>query len=1425
MANQNKLRKLENKKIELVRKLQLCEHYKEKIVRFVQELNNQHNQGLINHEEYYYKLNRALEQRTPEQWIKYYNGSIDYYKYKLNIYDKEIKKQENIAKIVPAVTILTVFMILGFGFLFLKPAITGLIVGIGEEAYTQDISLIVNESSVDEWQLEQIGILRSFRVDGKILGNGSVKIYLDDKLVLDSSKLEKSGISMITGLAIGNLTETNNSVILSENITENITALEVVEIKNVTNITQEVPENITIVEENVTAPVPELVEVNITEIIFTDVCIETCSLNLNKTSYELRFEIENAILHLDSISYTIKPIEIPEVPKPVEKVSKVEETIQEQAEINKPVKWTKSIVLDETVSNLTVKLPKNISDVKVNKIKDKVKEEISSGKLKIREAKQIKEHVEKKTEEETELIIEEDVKEVEIEYYTKAPEVMEEYIGDYKKQIIVSSDIHYENILAYTSIRESQKEAVKLYWLVNDSRKLVSDVSYIDTNNNGLIDRIEWIVPSLSNQTYEVIIEISKAEHLDENHSFISDIYDKVKELDNIWSKGINNEEYVRVTFEQNLTSNRDITIYPRVINGNPKIEVYEFNGTDLIAEFTNISSNKYNTIYLTNLQGQQDVFDLKVINGTIELDHIIDPLGEQLENPSFTGGSASWTLSVATYDSATYQDTAGSMQVYAARKATVTGTATQDDYDDYLSTDTVNFSCYWKNTQAGNGDIQFFAEIAEQTTPTSWTEIWSSSVLSASNDWTNTGNIDVSSYFSTGTYRLRLRIEATGGAAVGSEEYGWFDNCSLFNTPLNTAPTIQVQNIFINCSAGHCFNVTAGVSDADGGTDIVKTNISTTSGTCEHYSNTTNGNYFNVTFNCSGTALQSTDIIIGFNDSFGAYVNSTLSSNTYPDQAPTDPTDIAGFPANLYVGDSLTVSASGGSDADGDTITDHFKFYNVNESVTRQDWSATNSYTIQTSDVHDTIRVYAKSTTTYTNSSGSYYEDDFVDDTIPTDPTDLILTAGDVRVTDSLTGTCTDSTDADSDSIIYHYEFYNTNDTTTRQAYSATNSYTIAVVDAHDQIRVRCKAVTDYGESSGYDEENKQITDTLPTLTNPTINDTSPKTDSILKCDAGTYDDADDDSQGTSNWKWFKNTIVISGETSRTLNLSVAGNGDNGDNIICSEQPTNTYGIGLYYNSSSVTIQNTAPEITNISDIPAQSITEAGISYVEFFVLASDVDEVGDLNDASLNATFTRTGEETRFNSSCSWVSDINTTTANYTCTIGIWYWDGAGTWDVNATILDLSSAQSAPYGETFTLQETTAMVMSPTALTWPSINLTSTNVLSDSDPIIINNTANKDIADGYVNVTAIDLQGQETTTDFIYAGNFTVNINDACEGTIMANNTAIAVSGATITAGNNSKGDGQEDLYFCLEEVPSGISSQTYSTTGLGSWIISVS
>ena len=95
-----------------------------------------------------------------------------------------------------------------------------------------------------------------------------------------------------------------------------------------------------------------------------------------------------------------------------------------------------------------------------------------------------------------------------------------------------------------------------------------------DLDGDGNVDYLEWVVPHLSDQTFEIIL-IIKAEHLDENKTFISDIYDEVKALDGNWSEPIYNNEYVRVTFEKNLTKEKDITVYARAsCEGNSTVVV-----------------------------------------------------------------------------------------------------------------------------------------------------------------------------------------------------------------------------------------------------------------------------------------------------------------------------------------------------------------------------------------------------------------------------------------------------------------------------------------------------------------------------------------------------------------------------------------------------------------------------------------------------------------------------------------------------------------------------------------------------------------------------------------------------------------------------------------------------------------------------------
>jgi len=202
-----------------------------------------------------------------------------------------------------------------------------------------------------------------------------------------------------------------------------------------------------------------------------------------------------------------------------------------------------------------------------------------------------------------------------------------------------------ENELATIEIPESwnirEQKNLKL-----NSLQQKTDIFFktIDSDNNGLIDKIEFIPESTGQQSFEIII-ITKAEYLNSNREFISNIYEEVKELDNIWSLTIQENGFVRVTFAKPLTNENDITIYPKIISGNPKIEIYEIDSNEKITEFTNLIENQYNKIFLTNLISQtQDVFDLRVIGGSIQFDHIIDPPQQEFFEDCANIGE--WTVS-----------------------------------------------------------------------------------------------------------------------------------------------------------------------------------------------------------------------------------------------------------------------------------------------------------------------------------------------------------------------------------------------------------------------------------------------------------------------------------------------------------------------------------------------------------------------------------------------------------------------------------------------------------------------------------------------------------------------------------------------------------------------------------------------------------
>jgi len=105
-----------------------------------------------------------------------------------------------------------------------------------------------------------------------------------------------------------------------------------------------------------------------------------------------------------------------------------------------------------------------------------------------------------------------------LEFETSAPYTNEEnYSTDeiFNKTVTVVHDstLHYTNIKSYSAVPEDLiQEGIEfsLYWNINGTIIDVTNderfqVEFIDTDSNGIVDQMQWIVPQLSKQKFQII--------------------------------------------------------------------------------------------------------------------------------------------------------------------------------------------------------------------------------------------------------------------------------------------------------------------------------------------------------------------------------------------------------------------------------------------------------------------------------------------------------------------------------------------------------------------------------------------------------------------------------------------------------------------------------------------------------------------------------------------------------------------------------------------------------------------------------------------------------------------------------------------------------------------------------------------------------
>ena len=380
--------------------------------------------------------------------------------------------------------------------------------------------------------------------------------------------------------------------------------------------------------------------------------------------------------------------------------------------IGESVHWIQTIESDDEILNIQVEIPADAENIKVEILEhNDASLEISQEKIDIiqsiptLESDKVEriqlesvsmdkiDQVFQEGKDTKLIVINENATEYSLEFETPAPYTTEEDNSNedmFNKTVTVAHDsaLHYTDVKSYSDIPEDLDGKVaefKLYWMINGSKVDVTQdtrfaVTLVDTNSNGIIDRMEWIVPQLSEQEFVIegiIIEIIKASHLDANRELIEDIYTLVKARDGLWTDQIPHDNYVRITFEKNLTSINDITIYAKSNYSNSSVEVYEKDSDDLVANFGTISEDKKYQIFLTNLTETQNTFDLKIVGNPVEFDYIVDPLFNRPTNDTASvnddlgatttkpvndsatiDDNVQWTLTRAIGDEATIDDT-----------------------------------------------------------------------------------------------------------------------------------------------------------------------------------------------------------------------------------------------------------------------------------------------------------------------------------------------------------------------------------------------------------------------------------------------------------------------------------------------------------------------------------------------------------------------------------------------------------------------------------------------------------------------------------------------------------------------------------------------------------------------------------------------
>src|SRR5439155_1027674 len=183
-------------------------------------------------------------------------------------------------------------------------------------------------------------------------------------------------------------------------------------------------------------------------------------------------------------------------------------------------------------------------------------------------------------------------------------------------------------------------------------------------------------------------------------------------------------------------------------------------------------------------------------------------------------------------------------------------------------------------------------------------------------------------------------------------------------------------------------------------------------------------------------------------------------------------------------------------------------------------------------------------------------------------------------------TATPSGFSDADGDTLTYHYQWYKNDTAITGATGSTLNLATAGNGDRGDAIKVVVNATDGFGGTSGDVNDTATVVNSAPSAGTVAITPPSPATLPTLTATPSGFTDADNDTLSYV-YQWYKGGVAIAGATAATLNLATAGNGDHGDAIKVVVYATDGNGGTSGNAENTVTVVNSLPSTSTGSVTP----------------------------------------------------------------------------------------------------------------------------------------------------------------------------------------------------------------------------------------------